>query len=146
VIVNGCLLLGRKGLAAEIGHMSISDGGPVCSCGNSGCWEALAPGTALSGWQGSGPKTRRPKQTRLCKCSWSRRHAISVSELQIFYTYSRRSASSWAAESPKCSIGSSVRSQKQSSKELCLPFAMYPLCGKARKKAGLVGAASLILR
>jgi glucokinase len=48
VIIDGRLLLGRKGLAAEIGHMSISDVGPVCNCGNQGCWEALASGGALA--------------------------------------------------------------------------------------------------
>lgn len=47
VIVDRSLLLGRKGIAGEVGHMVVQAGGPRCSCGNIGCWEALASGTAL---------------------------------------------------------------------------------------------------
>ena len=47
VIVDGRVLHGRGGLAAEIGHMTIRAESPACSCGNRGCWEALASGTAL---------------------------------------------------------------------------------------------------
>ncbi len=48
VIVDGHLLLGRKGMAAEVGHAVLLAGGPRCSCGNFGCWEAVASGTALA--------------------------------------------------------------------------------------------------
>lgn len=48
IIANGQLLLGRKGMAGEIGHMQIQPDGPVCSCGQTGCWESLASGTALA--------------------------------------------------------------------------------------------------
>jgi glucokinase len=48
VIMDGNLLLGRHGMAAEVGHMTIEPDGPVCCCGNHGCWEALASGTALA--------------------------------------------------------------------------------------------------
>lgn len=48
IIANGQLLLGRKGMAGEVGHMQIQPDGPVCSCGNTGCWESLASGTALA--------------------------------------------------------------------------------------------------
>lgn len=48
IIANGQLLLGRKGMAGEIGHMQIQPDGPVCSCGQIGCWESLASGTALA--------------------------------------------------------------------------------------------------
>ena len=48
VIMDGNLLLGRRGMAAEVGHMTIQPDGPVCCCGNHGCWEALASGTALA--------------------------------------------------------------------------------------------------
>ena len=47
VIVDGRILHGHRGLAAEIGHMTIRANGPACSCGNIGCWEALASGSAL---------------------------------------------------------------------------------------------------
>lgn len=47
VIANGSLLLGRKGMAGEVGHMTIQTDGPLCGCGNVGCWEVVASGTAL---------------------------------------------------------------------------------------------------
>jgi glucokinase len=42
VIVDGQLYLGFNGTAGEIGHMVLEAGGPKCSCGNKGCFEALA--------------------------------------------------------------------------------------------------------
>ncbi|MBX3570091.1 MAG: ROK family protein [Rhizobiaceae bacterium] len=47
VIADGRLLHGRRGLAAEIGHMTITESGERCFCGNVGCFEAVASGTAL---------------------------------------------------------------------------------------------------
>ncbi len=48
VIANGHVLRGRGGLACHIGHMMIMEQGPVCGCGGTGCFEALASGTAFS--------------------------------------------------------------------------------------------------
>ena len=48
IIIDGKLYLGSTGSAAEIGHMVIEASGPVCSCGRSGCLEALACGTAVA--------------------------------------------------------------------------------------------------
>jgi glucokinase len=48
IVVDGKVLNGFKGMAGEIGHMTIADEGPPCHCGNRGCWEALASGTALA--------------------------------------------------------------------------------------------------
>ena len=42
IILDGKLFLGSHGAAAEIGHMVIDMNGPMCSCGNRGCLEALA--------------------------------------------------------------------------------------------------------
>ena len=36
---NGNLLLGVRGIASEVGHMSIDVNGPRCECGNKGCLE-----------------------------------------------------------------------------------------------------------
>ncbi len=47
VIVNGRLLEGVSGTAGELGHTTIDRRGPVCKCGNIGCLEALASGTAI---------------------------------------------------------------------------------------------------
>jgi len=48
IITNGKLYTGASGAAGEIGHMTIDVNGPRCNCGNIGCWETLASGTALA--------------------------------------------------------------------------------------------------
>ncbi|MFT0846315.1 ROK family glucokinase [Actinomycetaceae bacterium L2_0104] len=47
VIIDGQLIRGSQGFAAEIGHMQIKAGGRRCGCGNRGCWERYGSGTAL---------------------------------------------------------------------------------------------------
>ncbi len=47
IVVDGRVYSGATGFAGEIGHMTIDDDGPLCNCGNKGCWEALASGSAL---------------------------------------------------------------------------------------------------
>jgi len=47
-ILNGELYGGATGAAGEIGHMTILPQGPHCGCGNRGCLEALASGTAIA--------------------------------------------------------------------------------------------------
>lgn len=46
-IVNGQLLRGAGGMAAHVGHMTIDPNGPLCGCGNRGCWEMFASGTSF---------------------------------------------------------------------------------------------------
>lgn len=48
VIADGRVLRGRLGMAGHVGHMTIAPDGDVCSCGNRGCWEAYASGTAFT--------------------------------------------------------------------------------------------------
>ncbi len=48
VITDGHLLLGTRGLGAELGHIIVEPGGPLCSCGRRGHLEAVASGTALA--------------------------------------------------------------------------------------------------
>lgn len=50
VIAENHPLLGDKGLAAEIGHITVLPDGPLCSCGHPGHLEALASGTAIARW------------------------------------------------------------------------------------------------
>jgi glucokinase len=47
IVLNGELHRGAFGVAAEIGHMRVVPGGRICGCGNRGCWEQYASGTAL---------------------------------------------------------------------------------------------------
>jgi len=48
LILNGRLYHGASGMAGEIGHITIMPYGPLCGCGNRGCLEALASGTAIA--------------------------------------------------------------------------------------------------
>ena len=47
VIADGRVLRGRRRLAAHLGHMITAPEGERCLCGNRGCWEAQASGTAF---------------------------------------------------------------------------------------------------
>jgi glucokinase len=47
-ILNGKLYRGSTSNALEIGHTTVSPHGPKCNCGNHGCAEAFASGTAIA--------------------------------------------------------------------------------------------------
>jgi len=47
VIINGRLLTGERGLAGEIGHITVEPNGPLCSCGQRGHLEAICSGPAI---------------------------------------------------------------------------------------------------
>ncbi len=47
VVIDGQLLRGSFGVAAEIGHMRVVPQGLLCGCGRHGCWEQYASGRAL---------------------------------------------------------------------------------------------------
>jgi glucokinase len=48
LVVSGILYRGAYGVGCEYGHMSIVPDGRRCACGNRGCWEMYASGTALA--------------------------------------------------------------------------------------------------
>jgi glucokinase len=48
IIIDGDVLRGRLGMAAELGHITISPNGYPCGCGNRGCVEKYASATAVS--------------------------------------------------------------------------------------------------
>ncbi len=83
VVTGGRLLRGAHGVAAEIGHLCVVPDGLPCGCGNRGCLESYASGTALvraarsapspgargtrtcpRAWPGTGRRTRRPARPR----------------------------------------------------------------------------------
>jgi glucokinase len=47
IVVDGALVRGRQGAAAEVGHCCLDPDGPLCSCGRRGCWEAFSGGEGL---------------------------------------------------------------------------------------------------
>jgi len=46
IIANGQLVAGVDGMAGEFGHVSLNEEGPLCRCGNQGCWETYASNAA----------------------------------------------------------------------------------------------------
>jgi glucokinase len=47
IVTGGRLFHGAHGFAGEIGHVVVEPGGPLCGCGNRGCWEQVAAGRAI---------------------------------------------------------------------------------------------------
>jgi len=48
ILLEGQIYRGTTGTAGEIGHMTIDENGPKCSCGNRGCLEAFTGGRAIA--------------------------------------------------------------------------------------------------
>ena len=48
IVLGGRLQRGAHGVAGEWGHMRVVPDGRLCACGNRGCWEQYASGTALA--------------------------------------------------------------------------------------------------
>jgi len=48
IVTGGRILRGRRGYAAEIGHMIVDPSGPRCPCGRRGCWERYASGAGVA--------------------------------------------------------------------------------------------------
>jgi predicted NBD/HSP70 family sugar kinase len=46
ILLGGQLHYGFNGLAGEFGHVQIDPNGPVCGCGQRGCWEVTASSRA----------------------------------------------------------------------------------------------------
>ena len=47
LVLRGHAYRGASGIAGEIGHTCIDEGGPYCYCGNRGCLETLVGGSAI---------------------------------------------------------------------------------------------------
>lgn len=48
ILLNGQIYHGVLGTAGEIGHVTVTEDGPPCTCGNYGCLEAMAGGRAIA--------------------------------------------------------------------------------------------------
>lgn len=48
IIINGQIVEGTSGTAGELGHMTVNWRGEYCNCGNRGCLESIASGTAIA--------------------------------------------------------------------------------------------------
>ncbi|MFZ3091769.1 MAG: ROK family protein [Nitrospirota bacterium] len=47
IILNNKIWHGDKGMAGEIGHITVNPDGPLCNCGNYGCLEAYSSATGM---------------------------------------------------------------------------------------------------
>jgi len=47
IVMYGQLLRGAQGAGGELGHVTVQATGPRCACGNRGCLEAFASGSAI---------------------------------------------------------------------------------------------------
>jgi glucokinase-like ROK family protein len=48
IISNGKIHRGSDGCAGDIGHICVDKEGPLCTCGNKGCLEAMSAGPAIT--------------------------------------------------------------------------------------------------
>jgi predicted NBD/HSP70 family sugar kinase len=59
ILANGQIITSRSGLAGEFGHSPIDPTGPLCGCGQRGCWEVFASSNAaLRYYAELSPKSR----------------------------------------------------------------------------------------
>lgn len=47
IVAGGRIHRGTNGFAGEVGHMVVDPNGPLCPCGQRGCWERFASGSGL---------------------------------------------------------------------------------------------------
>ena len=72
IFANGQLLRGDSGMAGEFGHVEIQPDGPLCACGNYGCWETVASNrAALRYYKELVPASPKITFTQLLKLSQS---------------------------------------------------------------------------
>jgi glucokinase-like ROK family protein len=65
LLLEGQLYRGATGSAGEIGHITIDENGPLCTCGNRGCLEAFAGGSAIA--RRASESVRRGQRTQLAE-------------------------------------------------------------------------------
>lgn len=60
LVLDGALWRGSRGVAGEIGHIPVDPAGPVCPCGQRGCLELVASGSAVARqWPSDDPRPVR---------------------------------------------------------------------------------------
>ncbi|MHC1681856.1 MAG: ROK family protein [Clostridiaceae bacterium] len=74
-ILNGRIFRGNTCNALEVGHMTLEKDGPRCNCGNYGCAEALASGTAIG---------KRGKEAVLQERNTALKNYENVSAYEVF--------------------------------------------------------------
>jgi len=70
MILNGQLVSGATGLAGEFGHVTILENGPLCKCGNRGCWEVCGSNSAAVRFYTETDSRSRPGKKQTAKPSF----------------------------------------------------------------------------
>ncbi|MEJ5868099.1 ROK family glucokinase [Pseudokineococcus sp. 5B2Z-1] len=65
IVLDGELVRGTGGMAAEVGHLRVVPDGQQCGCGRTGCWEQYGSGQALVRWARSLAATDPARAGRL---------------------------------------------------------------------------------
>lgn len=87
LVVDGRLLNGASGNAGHLGHLNLEENGPVCSCGATGCLEALASGWAIARDTQSTPALASPFARRLAAQHVGRAVGSLASVLDITHCF-----------------------------------------------------------
>lgn len=108
IFANGRLLRGDDGMAGEFGHIQIDINGPLCGCGERGCWETFASNRAgLRYYQEMSGRSVRGNFSALLKLAQANDpHAIKALEtMSIFLGKGLRMIASALAPSEIVVIG-----------------------------------------
>ncbi len=65
LFMNGQLVRGPDGMAGEFGHTTFEVDGPLCGCGNRGCWEMVASNRAAVRYYSSSAEAEGPSYIEL---------------------------------------------------------------------------------
>jgi glucokinase-like ROK family protein len=76
LLLDGHIYRGATGCAGEIGHITIQENGPLCTCGNYGCLEAMAGGEAIA--RKAREAIEMGKRTQLSAIQPENIHAVNV--------------------------------------------------------------------
>ena len=78
IVIDGSVWRGSRGTAGEIGHIPVDPNGPECPCGQRGCLEMLASGSAIARqWPTDDPK---PARALFAAAAEGDPHAIEVKQ------------------------------------------------------------------
>lgn len=77
LVLAGALYRGAHGIAAELGHMRVVPGGHLCGCGNLGCLEQYASGSALVREARTAARTRPDLAARLLELAGGQAGAVT---------------------------------------------------------------------
>jgi glucokinase len=76
LVLSGELYRGAFGVGGEVGHLRVVPGGHLCGCGNKGCWEQYASGSALVREAREFARSSPPQADRLLELAKGRADGI----------------------------------------------------------------------